>query len=166
MVTRTVRESPPLSGALVVREVEYFYARVSNDPDKTYELLAQLAEEQVNLLAFTAVPFGQDRMELTLFPDRSASLLQTAAKLGWTLTGPQHAILVQGDDRMGALADIHKCLSEAGVRIYASTGVTDGTGHYGYVIYFREEDHPEAARALAASVIKSNTSGAAPGQSS
>lgn len=140
--------------ALTVRDVEYFYARVSNDPDKTYGLLAQLAAEEINLLAFSAVPFGKDHMELTLFPDCGADLLQAAARCGWTLTGPQHAVLVRGDDHMGALADIHTCLSEAGVRIYASTGVTDGTGHYAYLIYFRGEDYLDAARALRATAIK------------
>lgn len=140
--------------ALTVRTVEYFYARISDEPDQAYDLLAQLAEEEIQLLAFSAVPFGDHHMELTLFPDRAANLLQAAAKLGWTLSGPQHAVLIQGDDGLGALADIHKCLSEAGVRIYASSGVTDGTGRYGYVIYFSEEDHLEAARAIAASAIK------------
>jgi hypothetical protein len=140
--------------ALNVRNVEYFYARVANDPDKTYALLAQLAEEEVSLLAFSAVPFGENHVELTLFPDRDSELLRAAGKLGWMLTGPQHAVLIQGDDHLGALADIHKCLSEAGVKIYASSGVTDGAGRYGYLIYFSEEDHLEAARALAAAAMK------------
>jgi hypothetical protein len=65
------------------------------------------------------------------------------------LTGPQHACLIQGDDNLGALAEIHKRLRDANVNIYASTGVTDGEGRYGYVIYVREEDHQSAAKALA-----------------
>ncbi|HYA16059.1 MAG TPA: hypothetical protein VEF06_01265 [Bryobacteraceae bacterium] len=135
--------------ALTVRTAEYFYARVRNDPAKAYELLAELASEEVNLLAFSAVPYDSHHVELTLFPDRSEGLIRAATRLGWDLTGPQHAVLIQGDDRLGALADIHKCLSEEGVRVFASTGVTDGLGHYGYVIYFQEEDYLEAARALA-----------------
>jgi hypothetical protein len=39
---------------------------------------------------------------------------------------------------------------EREVEIYASTGVTDGGGRFGYVIYFKEEDHERAARALGA----------------
>jgi hypothetical protein len=57
--------------------------------------------------------------------------------------------LIQGDDHLGALAEIHRRLLDARVNIYASTGVTDGDGHYGYVIYVKEEDHQAAARALA-----------------
>jgi hypothetical protein len=36
------------------------------------------------------------------------------------------------------------------VNIYASTGVIDGKGGYGYVIYVADADFPAASRALAA----------------
>jgi hypothetical protein len=132
-----------------VRTVEYFYTRVEEQPSRAYNFLARLASEEINLLAFSAVPFGPNHVELTLFPDRSDELQRVAEELGWTLIGPQHACLVQGDDHLGALAEIHRRLLDTGVSIFASTGVTDGEGHYGYVIYVKEEDHQAAARALA-----------------
>lgn len=132
-----------------VRAVEYFYTRVEDEPGRAYDLLAKLASEDINLLAFSAVPFGPNHVELTIFPDRSEDFRRVAEKLGWTLIGPQHACLIQGDDHLGALAEIHRRLRDARVNIYASTGVTDGEGHYGYVIYVKEEDHQAAARALA-----------------
>jgi hypothetical protein len=39
---------------------------------------------------------------------------------------------------------------DVGVDIYASSGVTDGKGGYGYVIYFKEGDYVRAAKALGA----------------
>ena len=132
-----------------VRTVEYFYTRVEEEPNRAYDFLARLASEEINLLAFSAVPFGPNHIELTIFPDRSHEFQRVAEKLGWTLIGPQHACLVQGDDHLGALAEIHRRLGDGGVSIYASSGVTDGEGHYGYVIYVKEEDHQAAARALA-----------------
>ena len=132
-----------------VRTVEYFYTRVEEEPRRAYDFLARLASEEINLLAFSAVPFGPNHIELTIFPDRSDEFQRVAKKLGWTLIGPQHACLVQGDDHLGALAEIHRRLLDARVSIYGSTGVTDGAGHYGYVIYVKEEDHQTAARALA-----------------
>src|SRR5579871_6572062 len=134
--------------ALKVRTVEYFYTRTEEESGKAYEILTQLASEEINLLAFSAVPFGPDRVELTIFPDRSDQLVTLAKRLGWTLTGPYHACLIQGDDQLGALAEIQKTLIDAGVSIYASSGVTDGAGHYGYVIYLKEGDHVIAARVL------------------
>jgi len=136
--------------ALAVRAVEYFYTRVENEPGKAYELLARLASEDINLLAFSAVPFGPNHVELTIFPEQSANFQALSAISGWDLTGPWHAILIQGDDQLGALVEIHKKLLDAGVRIYASSGVTDGKGHYGYVIYTKEGDHLSATKALAA----------------
>jgi hypothetical protein len=132
-----------------VRSVEYFYTRVEDEPGRAYGLLAKLASEDINLLAFSAVPYGPNHVELTIFPDRSEDFQRVAQKLGWVLTGPQHACLIQGDDNLGALAEIHKRLRDANVSIYASTGVTDGDGRYGYVIYVKEEDHQSAAKALA-----------------
>lgn len=136
--------------SLSVRNVEYFYVRMQGSPENAYELLAQLASEEVNLLAFSAVPYGPNHVELTIFPDRPENLRRAAEKLGWTATGPQHACLVQGDDHLGAVAEIHHVLRGAGVDIYASSGVTDGSGHFGYVIYFKEGDHQTAAKALGA----------------
>jgi len=63
-------------------------------------LLAQLASEEVSLLAFSAVPFGPDHVELTIFPDQADTFLHLAKKLGWEVAGPQHAVLVQGDERL------------------------------------------------------------------
>lgn len=126
-----------------------FYTRVEDEPGRAYGLLANLASEDINLLAFSAVPYGPNYVELTIFPDRSKDFQRVAQKLGWVLTGPQHACLIQGDDHLGALAEIHKRLRDANVNIYASTGVTDGEGRYGYVIYVKEEDHQFAAKALA-----------------
>jgi hypothetical protein len=145
--------------ALTVRNAEYFYIRIEDSPEKAYELLAQLASAEVNLLAFSAVPFGPNYLELTIFPDRSDTFVRLAGKLGWAVVGPQHAFLVQGDDNLGALADIQRMLNEADVEIYASSGVTDGSGRYGYLIYFKEEDQARAARALGAVTAPKNLVG-------
>ena len=147
--------------ALTVRNAEYFYIRIDDASEKAYELLAQLASAEVNLLAFSAVPFGPNHLELTIFPDRSDTFILLAKKLGWPVAGPQHAFLVQGDDSLGALANIQRMLFDADVEIYASSGVTDGSGRYGYLIYFKEEDHERAARALGAVTASQNFVGSA-----
>ena len=127
-----------------------FYIRVEDSRERAYELLAQLASEEVSLLAFSAVRYGPNHVELTIFPNRSDTFIQLAKKLGWVVTGPQHAFLVQGDDHLGALADIQRMLLEADIKTYASSGVTDGSGLFGYVIYFKEADHERAERVLCA----------------
>ena len=86
--------------ALTVRIMDYFYLRIKHEPLKAYELLAALASEEINLLAFSAVPYGDHGVELTIFPDRSEVFVRLADKSGWALTGPQHACVIQGDDHL------------------------------------------------------------------
>ena len=83
-----------------------------------------------------------------MFPE-DAARLQTAAKnAGFKLDGPYSALLVQGDDELGALTDIHAKLYQAGVNVYASSGVTDGKGSFGYLLYLKEEDLDKALHSL------------------
>ena len=69
-------------------------------------------------------------------------------EVGLVLDGPHPALLAQGDDELGALAGLHAKLFEAKVNVFASTGVTDGRGSYGYVLYVRPHEYDNAARAL------------------
>ena len=131
-----------------IRRVEYFHATVKDRPGEAYSLLSQLAASGVNLLAFSAIPAGLEHTQLMLFPESVEQLLRVAATTGLVLTGPQHALLIQGDDRLGALAEIHSKLTDARVNVYSSNGVADGRGGYGYVVYVRTEDFERAARAL------------------
>lgn len=131
-----------------VRAVDYFNATVRDRPGAAYMVLSELAGKAVNLLAFSAVPIGPEYTQLVLFPEDSDRLLRSAAETGTVLNGPQRALLVQGDDELGALTEIHQKLADAGVNVYASNGVTDGQGGFGYVLYVRAEDFGGAARAL------------------
>lgn len=134
--------------AFHIRRVKYFYATVEDQPGEAYELLSQLASLGIGLLALTAIPVGPMRTQLTLFPEDTARMADAAKKAGLALDGPYSALLVQGDDELGALAGVHAKLHRANVNVYASSGVTDGKGSYGYVIYVRPEEYERAARAL------------------
>lgn len=132
------------------RRVDYYYANVKDQPGAALEILSQLSSLGVNLLAFTAVPTGADRAQVAIFPEEPGKLTHVAAQAGLKLDGPHPALLVQGDDQLGALAEVHRRLFESGVDVYASSGVTDGRGAYGYVIYVREDQVDLACRALEA----------------
>ena len=131
-----------------IQRVEYYYANVRDQPGQAYQMLSQLANLGVNLLAFAAVPIGPNSTQLTLFPEDPESLTSIGDTVNLQLLGPHHALLVMGRDEMGALAGIHKKLYDAGINIYASNGVSDGKGQYGYIIYVRPEEYEEAAQAL------------------
>jgi hypothetical protein len=134
--------------AFSVRRTEYFNATLSGEPGEAYEVLSQLAGLGINLLAFTGMPVGLMRTQMTLFPEDGSKIVDAARKAGWALDGPHPALLVQGDDELGALARIHGRLKEAGVNVFASTGVADGKGSFGYVLYLRSEEFERAAKAM------------------
>jgi len=134
--------------AFTIRRVDYFYAWVEDQPGQAYKLLSVLAEVGVNLLAFTAIPVGPMRTQLTIFPEDTLKMADAAKKANVALDGPHRALLVQGDDKLGVLADVHAKLFQAGVNVSASSGVTDGRGSYGYIIYIRPEQFDKAAEAL------------------
>jgi len=74
-----------------IRRVEYFYATVRDQPGEAYKLLSLLGRLGINLLAFTAVPFGPMNTQLTIFPRGQWRLRSEAQKSGLKLEEPQPA---------------------------------------------------------------------------
>jgi len=132
-----------------IRKIEYFNTTVKDQPGASYKLLNQLSELGIDQVAFVAIPTGPANTQLTIFPDDSSRLIAEAKRSNILLDGPHPAILVQGDDELGALEGIHNKLFMANVNVYASMGVTDGKGGFGYLIYIREEEFERAMQALA-----------------
>jgi hypothetical protein len=134
--------------AFTVRRIDYFYITIPDAPEGGYEVLSQLSQQNISLVAITAVPSGPSRTQLTVFPDDTARMQSAAQQSNIPLDGPHRALVVQGDDEVGALARIHERLRDANVHVFASTGVADGRGGYGYIIYVRPEEYEVAAAAL------------------
>lgn len=134
--------------AFTVRPVDYYYVNVRDELGAAYRVLSVLAARGVNLLAFTVVPSGPSMAQFALFPEDAGRLVAEAQSAQVPLEGPHHAFLVQGDDELGAFASVHEQLFEAGVDIYASSGVTDARNAFGYVVYVREDQFERAVTAL------------------
>lgn len=134
--------------AFRIRQADYFYAIINDPPEEADKVLSQLAELGINLLAFTAVPAGPMRTQFTIFPEDDAKMENAARLAGLELDGPHPALLVQGDDELGALASVHGKLQLAGVNVYAASGIADGHGSFGYIVYVRPEDFDRAASVL------------------
>jgi hypothetical protein len=127
---------------------DYYHAMVKDRPGAAYELLSQLAETGVSLMAFNAIPMGSDHTQLVLFPVSPSRLAKAAEQAGISLSGPHHAIIVRGDDKLGALVEIHRKLYDANINVFASGGITADCGRFGYVLYVKEEEFERAARVL------------------
>jgi hypothetical protein len=134
--------------ATTIRRVDYFTTTIPDRPGQACELLSQFARLGVSLVGMTAIPTGPDSTWLTLYPSDSNLLVSAAQRLNVVLNGPHHALLVQGDDEMGALAGVLTRLAEADVNVYGSYAVTDGKGYYGNIINLRPDHYERAVRAL------------------
>lgn len=134
--------------AFRVRRVAYFYVTLNDQAGEGFRLLSELAKLGVNLLALTGVPIGPQRTQLSVFPEDNGKFAAAAAQVGLAIDGPHPALLVQGDDEPGALAEVHERLRDAEVSVYASHGVTDGRGAFGYVLYVRPDEYQRAVGAL------------------
>jgi hypothetical protein len=134
--------------AAEIRRAEYFYLMVRDRPGEAYTLLSRLASAGVDLLAFSAIPMGGETTQLVLYPAEATKLLAAAEQAGLVLTGPQRAFLITGDDQLGAIAEIHGTLAREKINVFASSGVTDGRGGFGYLLHVRPEDFERAAQTL------------------
>ena len=131
-----------------INRVDYFYTTVKDQPGESYKMISALADLGVNLLAFNAVPLGAAGAQLSLFPQDSALLINIAKRAGITLEGPNPALLIQGDDEVGVLAEIHQKLYAADINVYSANCVTTGKGTFGYLIYLRPDEYDKALSVL------------------
>jgi hypothetical protein len=88
-----------------VRVVDYFYVMAPQKPGVGAALLAELQRTGVNLLAFTGFPSGRGA-QVDFVPEDPAAFRAAARKAKWKVTGPKRALLLEGDDRPGAKAQV------------------------------------------------------------
>ena len=133
-----------------VRGVEYYYVTLPDTPGEGHRVLLALSERGVNLLAYLGFPLGGGQSQIDLVPEDPESLKEAAEQAGITLSDAKRAFLVQGDDRVGALADITAKLADANINVTAAAAVGGGSGRYGIVLWVAQADYERAADALGA----------------
>ena len=141
-----------------IYSVDYYEATVEDLPGEGHRFLTWLAEEQVNLLAFSAWPTGRGRTRLSIYPVNSTWLADAARRQGVRLAGPHHGFIVHGDDTLGSLVDIHRKLAHAGINVATSNGISDGRGGYRYILHVSPEDVQLARKTLG---VRGNAAGTA-----
>jgi hypothetical protein len=130
-----------------ISQVDYFYVKAPDKPGEAARLLGQLKQAGVNLLAFSGFPAGK-QAQLDFVPADSAAFQAVAKQAKWKVVGPKKGFLVQGDDRVGALADLLKRLADAKINVTATDAVCAGAGRYGVMLWVKARDLKRAAQAL------------------
>lgn len=131
-----------------IRVVDYFYLMVPDKPGEGARILNVLKDAGVNLLAFSGFPEGR-RTQLDFLPADSAAFKQAAKKAKWKVVGPKRGFLLQGDDRVGAVAELLERLGTAKINVTAIDAVSVDA-HYGAIFWVTPRDVKKAAALLGA----------------
>jgi predicted amino acid-binding ACT domain protein len=102
----------------------------------------------VNLLAFSAFPAGR-KSQADFVPEDAAAFRRVAKKAKWKVKGPKKGFLVQGDDRIGAIADLIGALAAAKINITALDAVSVH-GRYGAIFWVASKDLKKAEKVVRA----------------
>lgn len=131
-----------------IRQVDYFYMLAPHRAGEGARILRALKDAGVNLIGFSGFP-EQRRAQLDFFP-ADATAFKSAAKANkWKVVGPKRGFLIQGDDRVGAIADIVGRLADAKIDVTAIDAVcTDG--RYGALCWVAPRDVKKAMQVLGA----------------
>jgi len=135
----------------IIKRIDYYYAVVPNRPGAGAKFLNALKAGGVNLIALNGFPTGTRRAQIDFIPSDRDAFLSAAQKAGIKLVGPKVAFLIQGEDRVGAVADILGELEQARINVIAMQAITSGTGGYGAILWVKPRNIGRAAQVLGAS---------------
>ncbi len=131
-----------------VRRIEYYYTEVTDRSGAGAKVLNALKAARVNLIAYTGFPTTRGSAQLDFVPSNERAFLAAARKAGIKLVGPKTAFLIQGDDRVGAVADIVSKLGQARLNIVAMNAIAAGKRRYGAILWVKPRNVTKAAEIL------------------
>ncbi len=135
----------------IVRRMEYYYTVVPDRAGAGAKVFNALKAGGVNLIALNGFPTSTRRAQLDFVPSDRDAFLTAAQKAGIKLVGPKTAFLIQGDDRVGAVADIVSKLGQARLNVVAMNAIAAGKRRYGAILWVKPRNVGKAAQALGVS---------------
>jgi hypothetical protein len=132
-----------------VSKVNYCYFKVPNRAGQGANLLSELKESGVGLVAFTGFPI-KGGAQVDVAPENMAALRRVAKRNGWKLSKAKKGFLIQGSDRTGAAWTHVRKLAEKKINIVAADAVAAGKGRYGMILWVKPKDYARAAKLLKA----------------
>ena len=136
--------------AEIAQRLPYFYIEAPDKPGEGARALGVLKQAGVNLVAFSGFPKGR-KSQLDFVPSDPAAFRQAAKQAKWKVVGPKTCFVIQGEDRVGALADILAKLAGAKINVTATDAICTGDGRFGVLLWVKPRDVNRAAKALGAS---------------
>jgi hypothetical protein len=134
--------------AETIRQVDYFYVMAPDKPGEAARMLEHLKRSGINLLAFSGFPGKGQQAQLDFIPENAQAFRDVARQAKWKLKGPKKGFLIQGDDRVGAVADLLRKLADAKINVTATDAVCAGAGRYGVILWVKPRDVGRAGKAF------------------
>lgn len=134
--------------ALNVMKIDYYNITIDGQITSASKLLSTIVGAGVDFHAFKSIPVKPNQTRFTLFAKDTSKITDGAKRSGLKIDGPFAALLIKGDEKSGALADIYKKLSQAGIQVEEACGIADINAGYGVILYLRDEDCDKALTAL------------------
>ena len=135
----------------IVRSIDYYYTEVPNRPGAAAKVLNAFETADVNLIVYNGFPISGLRAQLVFVPTDRDAFSAAAQKAGIKLVGPNTAFLFQGEDRVGAVADIVSKMGQARINITAIQAIASGKGRYGAILWVKPRNIDKAAQKLGVS---------------
>jgi hypothetical protein len=134
--------------AETVRTADYFYVMVPDKPGEGARVLGELRSAGVNLVAYSGFPSGRGA-QLDVVPTDPAAFKAVAKQKKWKVKGPKRAFLIEGDDRVGACADVLGRLAAAKINVTAMDALAGG-GRYAAILWVKPRDVKKTTSVLGA----------------
>jgi hypothetical protein len=133
-----------------VRKVNYCYMTVPARAGQGANVLGQLKDAGVDLLAFTGFPTKAGKAQIDLIAQDMPAVRRVAKKNDWRLSANKKGFLIQGGDKPGAVHRHVQKLADLRINVTAADAVAAGQGRYGMLLWVKQKDYARAARALKA----------------
>ncbi len=135
--------------AETVRTMDYFYVMVPDKPGEGARILGELRSAGVNLIAYSGFPEGRGA-QLDFVPTDGIAFRDVAKRMKWKVKGPKRCFIIEGDDRIGACAEVLGKLAAAKVNVVAMDAVAAGAGRWGAILWVAPGGVKKAAAVLGA----------------
>src|SRR2546423_8600667 len=135
--------------AETVRTMAFFCLMVPDKPGEGARILGELKSTGVNLIAYSGFPEGRGA-QLDFVPMDSMGFRDVAKRMKWKVKGPKRCFIIEGDDRIGACADVLGKLAAAKVNVVAMDAVAAGSRRRGAVLWGAPRGGKEGAGLLRA----------------
>ena len=129
----------------LIRIVPYFKVQIADKPGTLADALTPLRNAGVNLLAVHAFPRSR-RTQVDVVPEDPTAFKNIAKMHKLKVQGPKMCLLLDVDDRPGALADLTDRLGSAKINMTAVTGLCAGQGRFGAILWVKPGDVKKAAK--------------------